>query len=61
MYLFIGNISFPFDKYIIQSKKGGVNIGNGTENVAVYPDYANTIDSLVLGETNEYELTLTKK
>ena len=61
VYLLIGNVSFPFELYKIQSKKGGVNIGNGTENVAVYPDYANTIDSLVLGETNEYEVILTKK
>jgi hypothetical protein len=56
-----GFTGFPFTDYIIQSKKGGINIGNNSEQIAVYPDYTNSIDSLILGETNEYELILTKK
>jgi hypothetical protein len=61
VYVLLGNVSFPFERYIIQSKKGGVDIGTGSDNIAVYPDHANTIDSLVLGETNGYETILTKK
>ena len=62
VYLLItGAVGINFDKYTIKSQKGGVSIGAGTENIAVYPDYANSIDSLILGETNEYEITLTKK
>lgn len=62
VYVLIGAFSgINFDKYIIQTKKGSVNIGNNSGTIATYPDYTNTIDSLVLGETNEYELILTKK
>ncbi len=61
VYLLIGNVYFPFERYKIQAKKNNVNIGSGSETVAVYPDYANSIDSLLLGQTNEYEIILTKK
>jgi hypothetical protein len=64
IYVLIGsevNLVVKYDDYVIQSKKGGINIGNNSEQIAVYPDYTNSIDSLILGETNEYELILTKK
>ena len=61
VYLLIGNVYFPYERYTIQAKKNNVNIGAGTSKVAVYPDYANTIDSLLLGQTNEYAIILTKK
>lgn len=46
--------------YTIEAKKDGINIGRGTDKIAVFPESANPINSLVLGETNEYEITLTK-
>jgi hypothetical protein len=61
VYLLIGNVYFPYELYKIQAKKNNVNIGFGTSKIAVYPDYANSIDSLLLGQTNEYEIILTKK
>ena len=60
VYLLIGNVYFPYELYKIQAKKNNVNIGSSSE-IAVYPDYANSIDSLLLGQTNEYEIILTKK
>ena len=56
IYLLITQaVGISIYKYTIQSQKGGVNVGGGTENIAIYPD------SLTLGETNEYKVTLTKK
>ena len=43
------------------AKKNGTVIGTDSSTISVYPDYANSIDSLLLGQTNEYEITLTKK
>ena len=43
------------------AKKNGTIIGSDSSTVSVYPDYSNSIDSLVLGDTNIYEIILTKK
>ena len=43
------------------AKKNGTVIGSDSSTISVYPDYANSIDSLLLGQTNEYEIILTKK
>lgn len=56
----IGNAYFPYEKYKIQAKKNNIIIykdGDGPF-ISVYPD---SNKSLVLGETNEYEIILTKK
>ena len=56
IYLLITRtVGINIDKYIIQSQKGGVNVGEGTTKIGIYPG------SLTLGETNEYKVTLTKK
>ena len=54
-----GGTSFPYEKYKIQAKKNNiVTNDNSGPTIAVYPDSTN---SLVLGESNDYELILTKK
>ena len=56
VYLLItGAVGINFDKYTIQSQKGGVNVGERTTKIGIYPG------SLTLRETNEYKVTLTKK
>jgi hypothetical protein len=56
----IGNVYFPYEKYNIQAKKNKITIYNDGDGpfISVYPD---SNKSLVLGETNEYEIILTKK
>jgi hypothetical protein len=60
VYVLIGGgTSFSYEKYRIKAKKNNiVTNDNSGPTIAVYPDSTN---SLVLGETNDYELILTKK
>ena len=52
------SLMFRFDLYKMSTKKNGLLIDHGGETIAVYSDSNN---SIVLGETNEYEIILTKK
>ena len=57
VYFSMGD-TFIYAYYSIQAKKNGINIGTGSENIDVHDSYENSIK---LGETNEYEIKLTKK
>lgn len=59
VFLSIEDPYFPYEKYKIQVKKNNMitNDNFGTA-IAFYPD---STKSLVLGETNEYEIILTQK
>lgn len=57
VYFSMGD-TFIYAYYTIQAKKDGVIKGTGSETIDVYDSYDNSIK---LGETNEYEVILTKK